>query len=98
MNVSKSFPVGSKVRVVGFPAPMHQSLPFDYNGLTGVVKQAERVGVGLGGLPVYSYLVRFDDVQVPYSMPNPETGKIDRGIRKSSAEGFFEEVYLERAE
>lgn len=96
MQGTKSFPIGAKVRVVGFPSS--QSLPFSFNGLIGEVRHAERIGFGLGNQPVYQYLVHFDDVQIPFAKLNPETNRLDKGFTVGSAENFFEDEYLESAQ
>ena len=89
------YPIGTKVRVDGFPPSVAQALPFNYNGLVGEVRFAERVGFGIDNQPVYQYQVHFDDVDIPYCQLNPETNKLNRGIQKGSAENFFEQEYLQ---
>jgi hypothetical protein len=93
---TKSFPIGTKVRVVGFPAS--QSLPFSFNGLVGEVRYAEKVGSGIGDRPVYQYPVHFENVEILYATLNPETNRLDRGFKIGSAENFFEGDYLEAAQ
>lgn len=87
--------VGTKVQVMGFPVPTGQVAPFDYNGLTGVVKKVERVGFGLNNQPVYSYEVFFEGVTVPIVTRTPD-GRLAKSTKKGDASGFFEESYLIR--
>jgi len=94
MSGSSPFPAGTKVTVKDFPLPVGQAMPFDFNGLVGVVKSFQKVGFGLNNQPVFNYLVSFEDVEVPYSRMNPTTRKIERGIQKTNAEQFFEEIFL----
>lgn len=97
MQVRHPYPVGTKVRVDGFPATAGSSVSFSYNGLVGEVRHAERVGFGLNNEPVYQYMVHFEDVEVPFASLNAETNKLERGVRKGSAQNFFEQDYLHLA-
>ncbi len=94
MQLQSPFPNGTKVTVKDFPPPAGQAVPFDFNGLTGIVKSSQKVGLGLNATPVYQYLVSFEDVEVPYSRMNPKTRKLERGVRTANAEQFFEEIFL----
>jgi hypothetical protein len=96
MSGSSPFPAGTKVMVKDFPLPVGQAVPFDFNGLVGVVKSSEKVGFGFNNQPVYNYLVSFENVEVPYSKMNPTSRKIERGIQTTNAEQFFEEIFLTR--
>ena len=87
--------IGSKVKVKDFPPPAGQSIPFEYNGLTGTVKDLRRVGMGLNNKVVHSYDVFFDDVDVPFSQTDPATGRLVRGIKKGQARNWFDENYLD---
>ncbi len=87
--------IGSKVRVKDFPPPAGQSVPFDFNGLEGIVKDIRRVGFGLNNKMVHSYDVFFEDVEVPFSQRDPASGKLVRGVRKSQARNWFDENYLD---
>lgn len=94
MQGCTSFLVGTKVKVKDFPIPIGQAAPFDFNGLTGIIKSSQKVGFGLGNKPIYNYLVTFKDIEVPYSRMNPATRKIERGSHITDAEQFFEEIFL----
>ena len=94
MQGQSPFPKGTEVVVKDFPPPAGQSIPFNYNGLKGVVKSSQKVGLGLNAQPVYQYLVFFENIEVPYANMNPATRKLERGIRVSNAEQFFEEIFL----
>jgi len=85
---------GTKVQIHDFPPPANQSVPFDFNGLVGIVQGSQRVGFGLNNKPVYQYDVFFEDVEVPFSNPDPSTGRLLRGTKKGTARQLFEETYL----
>ena len=87
--------VGSTVRVRDFPPPAGQSIPFEYNGLAGIVQDIRRVGFGLNNKMVHSYDVLFDNVEVPFSQVDPASGKLVRGVKKSQARNWFDENYLD---
>ena len=87
--------VGSKVRVKDFPPPAGQSIPFDFNGLEGIVKDIRRVGFGLNNQMVHSYDVLFDNVEVPFSQTDPASGRLVRGVKKTQARNWFDETYLD---
>lgn len=88
-----AIPVGGKVRVHNFPPNQNG---FDWNGLVGVVKRADKVGLGLNNKSVYAYEVFFENVDVPFANKNPQTNKIDRGVTRTNAQNYFEEIFLER--
>lgn len=98
MSRRHPYPIGTKVRVEGFPTITGSSVVFDYNGLAGEVRFVEHIGEGLGGLAVYQYLVHFKDVKIPFANRNPITRKLDRGFTTGDAENLFEQEYLEAIE
>lgn len=93
----QSFPVGSKVRVRNYHAAGGSTVSFDWNGLEGIVKRADKVGLGLNNKSVYAYEVYFENVDVPYATKDEATQKLVRGSRKQNAQSYFEEIFLERA-
>ena len=87
------FRVNSKVRVRNFPLSSGAAT-FNYNGLVGVVKRAERVGfASTENRSVYAYEVFFENVNVPYAIKNEATGKFDKGVKKGNAQNYFEEIF-----
>lgn len=91
------FAIGSKVKVKNYPSATSHAAPFDWNGLVGTVKRADKVGIGIGEKPVYAYEVFFENVEVPFAVKNPTTNKIDKGVKKSNAQNYFEEIFLDAA-
>lgn len=97
MSEEQSFPIGSKVRVRNFPSATMQAAPFDWNGLVGTIKRADKVGVASSEKrAIYAYEVFFENVKVPFAVKNPATQKIDKGYKTSNAQNYFEEIFLER--
>jgi hypothetical protein len=81
--------------VVNYPRPSDFRNAFDWNGKVGKVFAYHLIGAGIGNRLEYSYQVRFEKVQIPFSRLNKETGRLQRGIRIVDAENFFDESYLE---
>lgn len=95
LESSVKFPKGTKVRVIGYPAPSDFRNNFDWNNKEGIIVGYTYVGIGIGNRPTYAYKVNFSRVEIPFSRLNKETGKLQRGIRITEAENIFDEGYLD---